>query len=454
MTPFTQLFPVAISVCLAGAVLSAARPHYGGTLRIETSSGGEVRQVDALIAETLTAVGTPAGLRPVLAVSWNADARDRQWTFRLRHGVRLHDGSTLQSSQVAAALQTQHADWRITAGADSVAIDPGRDAPNLPWELADRRNAVSFPGPAGARIGSGPFRAERVEPGLVVLRAHDDYWDSRPFLDGLEVRTRAAVDQLTDLETGRADVVPIQPTDVRRAEQRQFRIEASRTLELVVLAFDTSFASSENDAMRRTFAAAIDRNAIARVVLQGRADPADALLPQWIGGYAPFVLVRPATAMKPSAVGALPARRRTLALRVAAADSTAQAIAQRIAVNARDAGFTINVQAPVGLGPRFDVRLLRLPFRAGLPAAALTDVMSGIGSRTITLVGRVTAPDPGAPVETVLNTERALLERDLLIPIVHLPQLYAVSGRVESWNGPAVLPDGDWDLANVWLSTP
>ena len=454
MTPFTRAFPVAVSVCLAGVVLSAARPHYGGTLRIETGSAGIMRPVNALAYETLVAIDAAGGLRPVLATSWTGDARGRRWTFHLRRGVALHDGSMLQPGQVAAALQARHADWQITPDADSIAIDPGRDAPGLAWELADSSNAVTIRSSAGAQLGSGPFRVERVDAGAVVLRAHDDYWDSRPFLDAIELRTRSTTDQLTDLETGRADMVPIQPTDIPRVEQRQLRIEASRPLELFVLAFEAPFASPTNDAIRRTFATAIDRGGIARVVLQGRAEPAEALLPDWISGYAPFVLVRTASPMRPPAVAALPADRRTLALRVGPADPTAQAIAQRIAVNARDAGFTVSVQAPAGLGPRFDVRLLRVSVRAATPADALTDVMTGIGARTIALVGRLDAPDRAAPVETVLTTERALLARDILVPIVHVPQLYALSGRVQSWNGPAVLPNGVWNLANAWLSAP
>ncbi|HTI42919.1 MAG TPA: ABC transporter substrate-binding protein [Vicinamibacterales bacterium] len=452
MTLFTRAFPVAVSVCLAGGVLSAARPHYGGTLRIET--GSIMRHVNALAYETLVAIDAAGGVRPVLARSWTGDARGRRWTFHLRPDVVLHDGSILQPAQVAAALQALHADWQITPDADAVAIDLGHDAPGLPWELADSSNAIGIRLSAGAQIGSGPFRVERVDAGTIVLRAHDDYWDSRPFLDAIELRMRAATDQLTDLETGRADMVPIQPTDVRRVEQRQMRIEASRPLQLVVLAFEAPFASPANDAIRRTFATAIDRGAIARVVLQGRAEPADGLLPEWISGYAPFVLVRTASSMRPPAIAALAADRRTLALRVGPADPMAQAIAQRIAVNARDAGFTVNVQAPAGLGPRFDVRLLRVPFRAATPADALTDVMTGIGARTITLVGRVDTPDGGAPVETVLATERALVARDIVVPIVHVPELYALSGRVQSWNGPVVLPDGAWNLANVWVSPP
>jgi hypothetical protein len=80
--------------------------------------------------------------------------------------------------------------------------------------------------------------------------------------------------------------------------------------------------------------------------------------------------------------------------------------------------------------------------------------MTSLGPRTLTLVGRATPPDAGASVDAVLRIERALLERDVIVPVVHVPELHAIGTRVHSWNGPAVLPSGAWNLANVWLSTP
>ena len=455
MTPFARAFPVAVSVCLAGGVLGAARPHYGGTLRIEATDAAAMRRVNALAFETLVAADSAGGLRPALATSWQSDAGGRRWTFRVRRGVKLHDGSVLQPSHVADALRAVHADWQVAPDADAVAIDAGDAARELPWELAGQANAIVVRPAAGASIGTGPFRVERVDAGLIALRAYDDYWDSRPFLDAIEVRTnRQPADQLTDLETARADMVTIQPTDVRRMEQRGLRVEGSRPIELFVLAFEAHVATAASESVRRTLAAAIDRGAIARVVLQGRAEAAGALLPQWISGYAPVVVGRTGEPLSRSAVAALTPDRRTLALRVAVSDPAAQAVAQRIAVNARDAGFVMTVQSPAGLGPRFDVRLLRLPMRGPTPGAALSELMAGLGPRTVALAGRVTPPEPGEPLDTVLRTERALLERAVLVPIVHVPELYAVSPRFQTWNGSAVLASGAWNLANVWLSTP
>jgi hypothetical protein len=67
------------------------------------------------------------------------------------------------------------------------------------------------------------------------------------------------------------------------------------------------------------------------------------------------------------------------------------------------------------------------------------------------LTGRVAAPGPGSPLDEVARVERVLLERDVIVPIVHVPELYGLGPRLESWNGPPVSPSGGWSLADVWL---
>jgi len=236
-------------------VLGAARPRYGGTLKLETTDAGAMRRVHGLAYEGLVAIDASGMLRPALATSWDSDARGRSWRFRLRHDVKLHDGSTLQPPQIAAMLRDVHGDWQIGIEGDALVVDPGREILDLPWQLADSSNAIAIRQGTGTAIGSGPFRIERVAAGLIALRAHEEYWDSRPFLEAVEVRTsRSPAEQLTDVEAARADIVSIQPTDVRRIEQRQMRIESSGPLELIALAFEPPLATAGSQAIRRTLA--------------------------------------------------------------------------------------------------------------------------------------------------------------------------------------------------------
>src|SRR5262245_689775 len=103
MKPFTFACLATASLCTSFAVLEAARPQYGGTLRIETRAA--IRTLDPaatiadrdeaalaarlrpLVFETLVQVDPAGSLQPVLALSWDSDPDGRRWRFRLRPGV-------------------------------------------------------------------------------------------------------------------------------------------------------------------------------------------------------------------------------------------------------------------------------------------------------------------------------------------------------------------------------
>jgi ABC-type transport system substrate-binding protein len=473
MTRFRFASLAIVSTIAVPIALGAARPHYGGTLRVEMP--GVIRTFDPaetpadsfesaartrllpLMFETLVAVNPSGGLRPLLATSWQHDASSQRWRFRLRDGVTLHDGSQMQAPQVAAALRTRGRAWKIGADGDVVVIDLDRPQPDLPWDLVDIRYAVAIRTTAGALVGTGPFRLELAgqrQPGTqgsqsrIALRAHEDYWGGRPFVDAVTVAEgRAFADAMTSLELGRADFAAVRPTDLRRLVQRGLRSAASRPLETFALVFEPHRAAAADDRLRRALASSLDRAALSTVLLQRQAEPAGALLPSWLSGYAPIFQ----NAAPRSTASALPLEQRQLTLRVDAGDPLAQAVAERVAVDAREAGITIKVQAPAGLAPRPDARLVRVACDATTPDRALAAIMTALGSRTTALATSEAAPAAGAPIDTVYRIERALLERDIIIPIVHLPVLYGLGERVESWNGPAVSPTGAWNLANIWL---
>src|SRR3954471_15720876 len=118
------------SVAAAAAGVSAARPQYGGTLRAELD--GVVSSLDPahaaadpkddaarmriapLVFEPLTAVQAE-GLQPLLATSWESDARGSRWRFRLRPGLVLHHRKPLEAWQVAGSLRAAGPSWEGAA---------------------------------------------------------------------------------------------------------------------------------------------------------------------------------------------------------------------------------------------------------------------------------------------------------------------------------------------------
>jgi len=462
MKRFTSLCLALASLAAAGGALSAARPQYGGTLRVELDAAvasldpasavsGEGQEaararVSPLVFEPLTAID-PDGVRPLLATSWQAEARGSRWRFRVRDGVVLHDGSTLQPWQAAAAIRASEPAWKVAAEGDAIAIDTSDPIPDLPWLIADARHAIVVRGAGGAPVGSGPFRIDHVDSSRILLKAHDSYWRARPFVDVVQIDTaRRPEAQLADLEGGRADVVGIRAIDARRLTRRGLRVEASRPIELVALVFEPHRAVDAALAWRQTLAATINRDAICSVVLQGEAVPARSALPAWLSGYARAIALHDTAALSPSAIAALPLDQRTVTVRVDPADFVTQAIAERLAVDAREAGFTVKVQAPVGLAPRPDARLVRVAAPATTPDRAFAYMAERLSPRG----GTAIAPPPGAALDATYRAEQALLDRLVVVPIVHVPELYGVGERVGT-AAPVARPLGGWDLANAWL---
>jgi len=460
-----------ISLLVLTAAVVGARPQYGGVLRVEipallrsldpaaaaTDAADSIARarVLPLIFETLVSVDEQGGIAPQLAASWEHDARSQRWRFRLRPGIRLHDGSQLDAAKAAAALRAIGGP-KFSADADTIIVETDRESPDLLWDLAGSRMAVVVRRGSEA-VGTGPFRVERFESPRVILRAHEDYWRGRPFVDTVEILTgQSQADGTASLEMGRVDIASIAPADASRVTPRGLRTAASRPIDLVALVFEEQRALPASHALRQAVATAIDRASLCSVLLQRWAQPATALLPDWLTGYAALVGGAADTADRASArtlIGTVPPAQRTLALRVDSASPVDRAIADRIAVDARDAGLTIRIDPSDALTPRPDLRLVHITLEATSPDRALAAALAALGPRTARLIPVDMSLPPGARLEDVFRLERALLEPRIIVPIVHVSELYAIGPQVEAWNGQPIRPSGVWDFGTVWMRT-
>ena len=64
--------------------------------------------------------------RPSLAASWTSANRptgNQHWQFRIRRGVKFHDGTPLTAEVAAASLRVANPSWNVSADADSVVIE-------------------------------------------------------------------------------------------------------------------------------------------------------------------------------------------------------------------------------------------------------------------------------------------------------------------------------------------
>jgi hypothetical protein len=265
-----------------------------------------------------------------------------------------------------------------------------------------------------------------------VYAADENAPGGRPFLEAVEIEmARPLRDQSIDLELGRADVVELGPAELRRQPAGR-KVWPSAPVRLVALVFAPRV---EDARVREALALAVDRAAIHKVLAQGQGEVSAALLPQWLSGYAFLFPTAPDAARARTLVADLPAAARAISLGVE--DAAARPIAERIALNARDAGLAVSV-APRAAGA--DARLVEVRIGSSDPALALAGLAAALG-----------LPDPpraGSP-EALYAAERALLEGFRVIPLFHLPDVYGVNPRVKGRSG--IAPLGEWRFENLWV---
>ncbi len=171
------------------------------------------------VFETLTRTGEGARIEPWLAESFTPEAGGSRYRFRLRPGVRFHDGRPLTSDDVGSSFARLVASresangWALAPVRGAAAVASGSASrlagfvvySDLEFTIELERPMAFFPAlltflpaailPAGTStvgaswrdgcVGTGPFRVTRFEPGRSLeLEANPDYW--RPGLPRTE----------------------------------------------------------------------------------------------------------------------------------------------------------------------------------------------------------------------------------------------------------------------------
>jgi peptide/nickel transport system substrate-binding protein len=367
----------------------------------------------------------------------------------------------------------------VEIGASVMSLDPDVEAATpveaAKWQIdsliyGHRDADGEFAGAAG----SGPFRVTAFDAGKrAVLAANEEFREGRPFVDSIEISMgRAAHERLVDVELSKVDLTEIAPQDARRAAEQGVRVSASQPDELLALVFvsasakpNTAGAATANGA-GQALSLAIDRVAIVNFILQKTGEAAGGLLPQWSSGTA---FLFPAGA--PTAVDLAHAKELwkqiapsgALVLGYDSADRLEQSVAERIVVNAKEAGMSVRAQAmpgasngadksraAAGRATHVDVELVRWRMTSPLPGAALKDFLTRIYSGPPAGFEAGAFPDAASP-EDFYKQQRAVLSTYRVVPLVWLPQVYGLSARVRDWKAPG--PGENWPLADVWLDT-
>lgn len=202
-------------------VARADEPKRGGHLKIGLSGGATTDSLDTgtysgailftigktfgdNLVEADPETGEPV---PALAESWEASADGESWSFRIRKGVRFHDGRELTAEDCAQTIR-RHADENSRSGAlgllggisridtdgDNLVIGLKEADADLPLLFSDYHLIIEpnggYDNPE-AGIGTGPYRLTSYEAGLRATfeRNTDDWNPNRGFVDSVEILT-------------------------------------------------------------------------------------------------------------------------------------------------------------------------------------------------------------------------------------------------------------------------
>lgn len=488
------------------AMLQPARaskwPQYGGTLRVEMRSASvsldprewkvgstesaSDEKLGALVFDRLVALDNYGRFQPQLAAEWSHDAAFKRWQFTLRANVKYSDGTQLNTADAVAALQPLLPEGQqISAAGNNIVIQSAAAMPDLLEELASGRYFVYRVQPDGTLMGTGPFfvaetggsshapsnsSSAPADSSLAAptsgagktmhlrFRANEETWSGRPFLDAIDVTMGVPpLRQLFDLQLGKADLVELSPDLVRRAMQDNQRVWSSAPVTFYGLRFDDAPPAAADTNLREALSLSLDRQTMANVLLQKQAEPASALLPQWLSGYAFLFTMETNIERAKEIRNTLPANvaigAEPLWLRVDAPGDLAKLLGERVAVNARQAAILVQVvnravarTTTTSSDPAAGVHLFSWHYSSLSPRVELESMVSTLKFGNSNEAA-VALTDP----EQLYAREKKLLQERRVLPLVALPEYVGLGQKVRDWM-PARW--GEWHLADVWLDLP
>ncbi|NQW85695.1 MULTISPECIES: ABC transporter substrate-binding protein [unclassified Frigoribacterium] len=288
-----------------GGRLRIARPAASAAETLDSASSLSAYEYLGALYNRLVKLDDAGVTVPDLADDWSANADGTSWTFRLREGVRFHDGRRFTAADAIYSIEhildpdTASPQGEVLAAmigpGGMTAVDPltlrfdlltpNAEFPSLltayqcyivPEGSADPSQGGGI-GRTG--IGTGPFRLSSFEPaGTGSVEAFEDHFAGRPVLDGIDFfsiqDTTARVNALlagqidlisqTNLDFATAQVVSASAgATVARAPDAQWYT-------IPMLATSAEF---KDPLVRQAMKLAYDPQAIVATALQGTGSP-------------------------------------------------------------------------------------------------------------------------------------------------------------------------------------
>jgi peptide/nickel transport system substrate-binding protein len=302
-----------------GGTLTWGRGGDSVTLDLAQATDGESIKAGIQVLENLVMFKKDTmDVEPQLATSWEVSKDGLVWTFKLRKGVKFHDGTPFNANAVKVSFERvidknhpfyKYGTWRYPA----LGLGPVKEVKVIDdYTVALRTEKPYAPlvanlalwlcpilSPAAIEkykedigrnpVGTGPFKFVKwIKDDQIILERNDDYRGQKPHLDRIILKAIPEVSaRFMALQSGAVDIADdLDPDSIEMAKSNtNFKIIERPSVNVGYLAVNTKKPILSNKLVRQAISHAVDKQTIVKTIFRGLAIPAKNPYPPSIWGY-------------------------------------------------------------------------------------------------------------------------------------------------------------------------
>lgn len=248
------------------------------------------------VFEGLTQVDRDGSVKPALAESWTVSNDGKTYVFKLREGVKFHDGSDFTAEDVVFSYDRARAEDSVNAqkgkfepidsvvadSASQVTVTLKRPTGDFLFHMGTGDAVIVAPESADANksnpVGTGPFTfAKWVKGDQIELARNPDYWGDAPALAKATIKVIGdSAAAFNALMSDGVDGFPIYPAPENLPQfeaDPRFAVVVGSTEGETILSTNNAKPPFDNIKVRQAIAHALDRQAIIDGAMFGYGTP-------------------------------------------------------------------------------------------------------------------------------------------------------------------------------------
>lgn len=322
-----KLMTVCATVFLSAAFLAVTPTAHAANNPVTYAMYGDVKDWDPSIAFSLEVMmlvnvyepllwynppGSKEQFTPALATSWSVSDDGLTWTFKLREGVKFHDGEPFNAAAAKASIERtkemKKGAWYIWASVDSIEAPDDHTlviktkGPQPIDLIASSQYAAYMYSPKAAEkgtdwfnqgnaAGTGPYKVGQwVKGQQIILDKNDDYWGGWTDKNFDRVILKPVTENATQvqmLKSGEAQFISLVPSDMVNTLNDEpnvssYAIPSWKNSQFLI---NTQKAPTDNKKFRQALTHLWDYDTVVSDIYAGHADVGRGVVPATLWGH-------------------------------------------------------------------------------------------------------------------------------------------------------------------------